>query len=369
MPLDQSPVWPSDTWAAHLGDREDGKSVRDEVAPFPEWWLLMAGQGRPATPEQHAAFQEAHRIITTFTGMELARDVVLFTRAAVRDALFIAPQPVAATWVRSALSIVSHIAQWCRNSGQPLTNDHVFHAETLHRGLHGRPEGGLGDNTIKTYRARLGVIAQALIDPPEHLVERVSQLANDVTEPHPSEDEVALWAWSRGLRPVTRRQRVQGALVLGLGVGARRSDMAEARARDVVRDTAGVHVTLRPKPSTGFHTRTVTCLRAWEDRLWHIAETTHRDHLIVAPWRARVADMQSFDETVRAAMSLGAPTGMSPARLRNTWLVRHLASGTPLSILMAAADISTVKTLHALLDHVPAASADQISAALRQARG
>jgi hypothetical protein len=78
--------------------------------------------------------------------------------------------------------------------------------------------------------------------------------------------------------------------------------------------------------------------------------------------------MQSFDETIREAISLGAPAGISPMRLRNTWLVRHLAAGTPLSILMGAADISTVKTLHALLDHVPAASADQISAALRQAR-
>lgn len=367
MPLDAPRLWPSDAWAIHLGDRNDGKAVRDQPAPFPDWWLLMAGQGSPTTPEQRAAFQRAHRIITTYTRKDLPQDVVRFTRSTVRDALFIAPQPVTDAWVRSSLAIVNRVAVSVRDSGQPLTREHVFHPETLHRWLHAGPGVGMHEGTLPTYRSRLGVIAQALINPPEHLVDRVSLGTRDATPPHGSDDEVALWAWSRGLRPLTRRQRVQGILALGLGVGARRSDMAETRGRDVVRDAAGVHVTLRPASSAGFRTRTVTCREAWEDRLWHIAQATGPDSPLVAPWAQRV-NLDSFDETVREAPSLGAPSGIAPARLRNTWLVHHLAAGTPLAILMAAADVSTLKTLNDLLDHVPAASIEQVQATLRQAR-
>ena len=350
MPLDPLHLWPSDLWAAHLGDREDGKAVRDEPAPLPEWWLLMAGQGQPVTPGQHAAFKQAHRIITTYTRKDLPQDVVRFTRAAVRDALFIAPQPVTDAWVRSTLAIVNRVALWIRDSGQPLTNAHVFHPETLQRWLYVGPGVDLSEGTLPTYRSRLGIVAQALIDPPEHLVDRVSLGTRDVTLPHGSANEVALWAWSRGLRPLTRQQRVQGILALGLGVGARRSDMAETRGCDVVRDAAGVHVTLRPDPSSGFRTRTVTCLEAWEDRLWDIAQRTDPNRPLVSPW-ARHVNLDSFDETVRKAPTLGAPSGISPTRLRNTWLVHHLAAGTPLAILMAAADISTANTLLDLLDH------------------
>lgn len=368
MPLDPSAVWPSAAWAAQLGDRADGKAVRNERAPWPDWWLLMAGRGDPVTPEERAALQEAHRIITAFTGYELDRAAVLLTRDAVRDALFAAPRPVTPSWVRAALSIASRVAQWCADTGQPVTREHVFGEETIHRWLHAGPGTDLSDGSVKTYRARLTAIADALLNPPEHLVPRVPGVRSEYLAPLATEEEVALWAWSRGLRPETRRQRVQAILTLGFGVGARRSDMHGTRARDVTRDDHGVHVHLRPSPNSPFHPRTVTCLQDWEDRLWRVAQTTPPDHLLIAPWRPHLADLQSFDETVRAAPVFGAPAPIAPAYLRNTWLVRHLTAGTPLPILMAAADITTVKLLTTLLDHVPQATPGGISAALRQAR-
>jgi integrase len=368
VPLDPSLLWPSDLWAAHLGDREDGKAVRDEVAPFPEWWLLMAGQGHPVTPEQRAALQVAHRMITGYTGVALAREVVLFTRAVVRDALHAAPQPVTRIWVRGALSIVSRVADWCVETGQSLTREHVFHPETQHRWLHAGPGADLTDGAVRTYRSRLSIIGIALTTPPEHLVPRVSGLSSPSAPSHTSDEETALWAWSRGLRPLTRRQRVQGTLALCLGTGARRLDLAETRPHDIVRDDAGVHVTFHPTTRSGDQPRTVTCTQAWEDRLWHIAQTTRPDHLIIAPWRTEMTDLASYDKTLRDA-ALQAPSALNPHRLRHTWLIRHLFAGTPLPILMPAAAISSLKHLADILKTIPEPTADEFRAALRQARG
>ncbi|MGY1845456.1 hypothetical protein [Modestobacter sp. SYSU DS0875] len=344
--------------------------MRDERAPWPEWWLLMAGQGHPVTREQRAALQTAHRVISTFTSRgTLDREVVIFTRAVVRDALHAAPQPINHKWARSSLAIVSGLVDWCFATAQPLTREHVFHPETLHRYLHAGPAAELSDGAIKTYRSRLSVISNALITPPEHLVPRVAGLDSNVTEPHSADEETALWAWSRGLRPVSRRQRIQGALALCLGAGARRHDLWDARARDIVRDDAGVHVTFRPSTRSGGEERTVTCLQAWEDRLWHLAQTTRPDYLIIAPWRARAYDaLQTFDKTLRTTSQLNAPTPIIASRLRNTWLRHHLQAGTPLPILLKAAGLSSIAHLSELLDHIPAATPEQASAALRRAR-
>ena len=367
MPLDPSRLWPSDLWAAHLGDREDGKAVRDEVAPFPEWWLLMAGQGFTATPEQRAALQDAHRMISGYTGTRLPFEVVRFTRDAVRDALYGAPQPVTRIWVRGALSIVSRVALWCMLNGQPLTREYVFHPETQHRWLHAGPGTDLTDGAINTYRSRLAIVGAALTTPPEHLVPRVSGLGSPSAPAHTSDEETALWAWSRGLRPLTRRQRVQGTLALCLGTGARRHDLAEVRPNNIKRDQEGVHVTFQPSSRSGDQPRTVTCTQAWEDRLWHIAQTTPVDRLLIAPWRTEMTDLASYDKTLRDA-ALQAPSALNPHRLRHTWLIRHLFAGTPLPILMPAAGISSLKHLADILKTIPEPTGDEVRAALRQAR-
>jgi len=366
MPLDPLPLWPSDLWAAHLGDREDGKAVRDEVAPFPDWWLLMAGQGQPLTLEQRAALQAAHRTITGYTGVALRREVILFTRAVVRDALHAAPQPVTRIWVRGALSMVSRLADWCAETGQPLTREHVFHPETQHRWLHAGPGAKLADGTITSYRSRLSVIGAALTTPTEHLVPRVAGLSSPAVSPHSTDEETALWAWSRGVRPLTRRQRVQGTLALCLGTGARRIDLAETRGHDIVRNDAGVHVTFHPNTRSGVQQRTVTCTQAWEDRLWHIAQTTQPDHLIIAPWRTKMTNLGAYDKSLHDA-ALQAPFALNPHRLRHTWLIRHLFAGTPLPILMPAAAISSLKHLAEILKTSPEPTADEFRAALRQA--
>jgi hypothetical protein len=367
VPFDSLPLWPSDLWAAHLGDREDGKAVRDEPAPFPDWWLLMAGQGNPVTLEQRAALQEAHRIISGYTGAQLPREVVRFTRSAVRDTLYAAPQPVTRSWVRISLSVLSRVALWCVQTGQPLTREHVFHPETQHRWLHAGPGTDLSDGAIHTYRSRLAIVGEALTTSPENLVPRVSGLNALSSAPtHTGGEETALWAWSRGLRPTTQRQRVQGTLALCLGTGARRHDLSEVRPDSIVRDQQGVHVTFQPSSRSSEKPRTVTCTEAWEDRLWQIAQTTPADHLLISPWRTAMPDLGSYDRSLRDA-AIKAPAALNPHRLRHTWLTRHLLAGTPLPILMPAAGIVTLTHLEAILKTIPEATADESRAALRQA--
>lgn len=52
-------------------------------------------------------------------------------------------------------------------------------------------------------------------------------------------------------------------------------------------------------------------------------------------------------------------------RLRNTWLCHHLAEGTPLKVLMQAADMAEANHLHNLLTLLPDVSETDAHAALR----
>lgn len=101
----------------------------------------------------------------------------------------------------------------------------------------------------------------------------------------------------------------------------------------MLRDTAG-------------GSRSVTCRAVWEDVL---RRAVPRDpaNLVITPDRPvlELASLSSF----LARSTAGAPVGVSPARLRNTWLVRHLEAGTPLSVLLPAAGLEGMTSLDELL--------------------
>lgn len=341
--------WPSVAWLAHYACCARGRRCRRHVA-FPEWWLLMVTRGIPYGTDADEALQNAVTRVNKFKGHPpLLPEPLLFTQQAVLDALCVAPAPVTESWVMGSLAAVGGLARWVHRTRQPLTREHVFSEETRYRWIGGA--GHLTTESARIYAVRLELIADTLNGVTAgRRLPRATKVQEAPLEPLTLMEEADLWTWSRGLRPLTRRQRVQATLILGLGTGLTRSEKYAVRSEDVAVDADGVHVTLN---LTNGATRIVTCRRDWEDRLSTIAFETPPEHLLMAPWRTTMPQGTVADEAMRRAHKYNPPAAFNNLRLRNTWLCRHLEAGTPLKVLMAAAGMAEANHLHKLLTLLP----------------
>lgn len=229
-----------------------------DPARLPEWWLRAAGDGMTPSSEQMAAFEVAHRRVTRFRGDGLTPQGAAFVRAAVRDSLYAAPQPVTKPWVGYSLTVIAGLVRMCETAGIPLTRQRVFSERTRKRYLH-VTFADFAPMAQSGYRSRLDVITAALRNAPQDLsFSRPTISADDVLTPYTVADEVGLVAWGASTRPVTRRERVRAVLALGAGCGQRRRDMVVTRGTDVTRDEHGVHVHVG-----GTLPRTITCLASY----------------------------------------------------------------------------------------------------------
>jgi len=120
----------------------------------------------------------------------------------------------------------------------------------------------------------------------------------------------------------------------------------------VTQDDLGVRVTV-PASDTN-PGRTVTVAAAWEQEVL-LAAGRAGSNLLVAPDRTELT-VQALTGTIDTANKVAPPGDqMSLTKARNTWLVRHLAAGTPLPVLMASAGLTTTAVIEDLLRFVPAA--------------
>lgn len=287
--------------------------------------------GPAMTPEQVQARVDSYR-----GGKSMGRAVVDFTREAVRDALHAAPQPVTRSWISYSTSCLGTLAARCEEQG------------------------------MSSYRSRLDVLAGALLHGQnESAWPRAALSAIDITTPYDDEQAARIALWSTGLRPAARRNRVRDCVALTLGAGLRRRDMVLLREAAVFRDEHGVHVVV---PAGTFDPgRTVTVTAAWEQEVLDVAQRAGSG-LMLAP----DADFLHVDSVMSGLHNANrlAPAGdeFSPTRARNTWLVRHVAAGTPLHLLMAQAGLTTTAVISDLLRFVPAVDPARAASFMRGGR-
>lgn len=314
---------------------------------LPDWWLrAAAGDEVNVSAEQMTAFAAAHGRVTRFRGSRLTQDGAAFVRAAVRDALYAAPQPVTKHWVNYSLSVIARLVGMCEQAAIPLERQYVFTPRTRQRFIHVAC-ADMVDMAQAGYRSRLDVISDALRRAPQHLtMDRPGICANDVLAPYTEADEIGMVAWAAGTRPASRRNRLRAVIALGAGVGERRRDMCITRGSDVIRDRHGVHVNIG-----GTLPRTVTCLAAYEEILWEHAQAAGNG-LIIAPDKTWL-DEDALSNTLATANEQRPPVPVVIMRLRNTWLAHHLVGGTPLTALLPAAGLTTLAHLQDLLPHLP----------------
>ena len=169
--------------------------------------------------------------------------------------------------------------------------------------------------------------------------------------------------WAQGLRPATRRDRILGVLVLGLGCGLRASELTTITPESVTVDEYGVHVTV----VTDRGTRVVTCDRVWEDRLLDLVANTEPGHPLTSPWRAEPDERPRAPE--RAGVRPAHRTRRSRGSRRGRCGTRGWWPGSPRAPrsrrCMDAAGLESIEALKAFLVYVPALSPAERAAALR----
>lgn len=324
---------------------------------------MMVTRGVPYSSDADEALQLASRHVSRYLGIpKLPPEPLLFTQQAVLDSLCVAPAPICKPWVTRSLASVSGLVRWVHETGQPLTRQHVFDSETRYRYIQRQMRANW--TTSRDYEIRLELIAETLNGVSLFPLPRVITDVEEVdVAPLSRTEEADLWEWSRGLRPASRLHRVQGSLVLGLGVGLMRTDKYTVRGRDVFTDSAGVHVNATSE-RTG-RPRRVTCRRDWEDRLLLLKERTPDSCFVISPKRDNWKSLGTVDEMLRLAQKSSPPAVFNNIRLRNTWLCRHLEAGTPLKVLKKAADLNDLNHPNSLLSLLPDVPAADVAAALR----
>ena len=190
--------------------------------PLPEWWLLMAKRGVPFNADSERAFQMALARIRTYKGSKPVFDEAtrLLVQGIVIDSLVAAPQPVSWGWVHTSLMTVGGLVRWAQANAEPLTREHLLSQRTRNRFLN-LGTAGLKDVSRRNYRCRLDLIATVLSSTPATTTVTRALQHGEAVEPHTASEIATLWMWAHGLRPASRRVRVQAVLVLGLGCGLR----------------------------------------------------------------------------------------------------------------------------------------------------
>ncbi len=255
------------------------------------------------------------------------------------------------------LSHLADFAAWAASEGVPMVPVHLLDLDVIERYIAvGLPTSK--ESTRATRRAILRRIARrcspAAPDPPLPIAYR------RIRPPYDLEEALRYLALA-GSQPTPARRRSMEAIIrLGLGCGIASRDLGWVRGTDVVRLADGaVSVTV----SGGTRPRPVIALQPHEDALLRLGQVAGAGLLIGGSVRGR----RNITRGPLARMVGGEDLPrLETARLRSSWLLTHLRSGTPLPAIMQAAGLTTVRPLEDLLHHCPVSS-DQARLALRNA--
>lgn len=152
-----------------------------------------------------------------------------------------------------------------------------------------------------------------------------------------------------------RREAALALLALGLSAGLRKAELVAAVGSAVSEDSAGVVLRVG-----GLHPRRIVCRPPLDALVVEQATRVGKDHLF-HPGEAR-RDYKNFVNDFCAHVVVTPPLSLS--RCRASFVCDHLAAGTPLTKLLAAAGIAEVESLLRYAHQV--AGAPTSKAALRR---
>lgn len=220
--------------------------------------------------------------------------------------------------------------------------------------------GSLTENSRANVRTFLLRVAEAVL-PDGERVTRLTPLNKDAPAcPYSEFEQRSMRSWAEGQTTPQRRTNCRAILALGLGAGLSSADILSLRTSQIVVDTLGVLIRV-DRPSSR---RDVPVLAGWEQALVDLVAVRAPDQWAVGVQRGDGNNnwLNEFLRRTQPEQRLRPEV----SRLRNTWLVHHLAWGTPLGPLAAAAGVETFRTFEKLLRFVPEPSQVEVRRSLRR---
>lgn len=229
----------------------------------------------------------------------------------------------------SVINAISHHVDWCVNvAGYSLARETIFRRDvigaaasvmaTTHSSSRGRR---------RSLMLRVGEVLDVI--PRTKPLSPLAAASPSAPYLQPEAYEVARWALSQREE---RQQSARALVALGLGAGLPSREICSVRASDVVADGAAIQV----------GNRVVPVLDEWRAELAELTEVA--PHSAAALFREGVAWHKNM---VTNFVATSLPDGVPPTvqRMRATWLVEHLSTGTPMQDLLAAAGLKSMDAL------------------------
>lgn len=247
-----------------------------------------------------------------------------FVVGAARDAIPQVPYPETAV-----MNAIAHHVDWCVNvAGYTLSRETVFRrdvigaAATIMPTTHSSTRGRRRSLMLRVGEV-LGIIPLA--------TPMVPLAAASPSTPYTPPEVYEVVRWAQNQRE-ERRASSRALVALGLGAGSPSREICTARSGDVTADGIAVMLTGRAVPVQG----------EWQDELAQLAASAPRPETPL--FRPGVAWHKNM---VTNFVATSIPDGLPPTvqRMRATWLVEHLAAGTPMQDLLAAAGLKSMDAL------------------------
>lgn len=226
----------------------------------------------------------------------------------------------------------------------------VFHPVMIRRYV-SRDDVAWGDKIRRDYRSLLLRIAEVVV-PDAGAIPFESLNTETPTLPYTDRELGRLESWARGQSSAQRRR--DAGLILGFAAGAGLDpwEIQHLRDDDVVVGRAGVRVTV-----AGSVPRDVTVMLRWEDLVRDSLTGRSGRNWVFGP-ATRTSTFNAITPFIRRTDRGSEPTPV-PTRMRQTWLVTHLAARTPADLIMTAGGLTKPEHLATSLAHIPALHSPQ----------
>ncbi len=228
-----------------------------------------------------------------------------------------------------------------QSKGLELSVNRIFRrplvSEFVHRGM-----GSYTRGSRATYRSKLFAIVDVLTPP----ADRPFPIPRSTpTAPYTPAEIASLRSWAHSQGSAARRKDAWVLLALGFGSGLATRELLSVRIGDVDLQGNSAYVMVwdgRP--------RVVPVLPAWEHAIRNATNGQDANGWLFRPGRQGVRAAQVTDFLHRGHTT---ELDVRPARMRTTWMLTHLQSGTPPQDLLRIAGLEHLAALDRLRRFLP----------------
>lgn len=345
-PVDTQLVWGDTSWA-----RTHVQSLSAAIGAFSDSSVsevagLLSGCS-------YSQMNEGVRAVMTNYKPQRSHPEWTRIEAFVKDACSLAAPKTTYT-ASLLLTVTSAFALWCvAEQGWPLQADVIFSRQAIDTYC-SQENPDRSEGTRRNYRAILMRVSE-VVAPEEHPETMTPLSRKRIAAPYSKKEIEEFSLWAVGQPSAEKRRRAMLMLVFCAGAGLRSSDVSNVYPDDVLVDELGITITVR-----GTNPRLVPLGGQWEPWMVAILAQVPRD---IPIWGKpnRTLDgklLSSFTQYTVGQRPRGD-------RLRATWIVAHLRTGTRIKELMRALGVDKFENLPRYLEFVDELDDDSYRVQLR----